>query len=146
MIEIKIRLAVPDDCKQMFEWRNAEETRQYFMDPNPLLWENHRTWFQSVLSDKNRHLLIGEEDKQPIGVLRYDVEESKAYIDMYLRPGMSGKKRGTALFIAGNKWVKENVPAVQQIQANVIPQNIACIRALIKADFKEEYYVLKHYI
>jgi UDP-2,4-diacetamido-2,4,6-trideoxy-beta-L-altropyranose hydrolase len=143
-IEIRLRPANLEDCKNLFQWRNAEETRTFFFDSFPIPWENHHKWLENILIDENRFLLIGEGDGHPVGVLRYDIKDNSAECSVYLVPEMSGKGLGTALLKVGSEWVKKEFPDIKEIKAIIFPQNQSSLRAFTKAGYGEYYYVLKY--
>ena len=57
-IEIRLRPANLEDCKNLFQWRNAEETRTFFFDSFPIPWENHHKWLENILIDEWGHLKL----------------------------------------------------------------------------------------
>lgn len=138
MKSISLRKASLDDCEEIFKWRNAEETRKYFHDAKPIEWERHVEWFHNILNNGNRHLLLGEEAGNVFGVLRYDVFDATANVSVYLVPGMYGKGRGTSMLNEGTKWIKENLPFVNKIVAEILSENQASRKAFMKAGFVEE--------
>jgi RimJ/RimL family protein N-acetyltransferase len=119
----------------VFEWRNAPETRKYFFNPGPLLKEGHINWFKQSLQMSSRCLLIAEYDQKPIGVLRYDIYDTEAEIDIYIQPGLSGKGFGTRILQAGHEWIKEFFPRIVKLQAKILPENKASIRIFEKTGF-----------
>lgn len=136
-----MRLANLDDAKILFDWQSHPKTREYFFDPTPPTWEEHWSWLLATLSSKNRFLLIAEE-RGPIGVLRYDLQNDlTAAVDIYLKPGLYGKGLGTQVLKAGNQWIKHQLPNIQKLIAKVIPTNVASSKAFQKAGFSLNYFV-----
>lgn len=134
--EVFLRKATAVDCQQVYEWRNAPETRKYFNNPTPISWEDHLQWFQQLLRRTDRILLVGHIDSNPIGVLRYDLRGCEAEVSVYLVPGKTGRGLGPALLRAGNRYMQTQQPGVNKIVAEVLPQNKASIRAFEKAHFR----------
>lgn len=135
MDEISLRKATLADADIMFAWRNAPETRKYFFDPRPIDKFKHIDWLSNSLTMTTRYLLIAEINQKPIGVLRYDLIDSTAEIDIYLNPELSGKGFGTLILKAGVAWAKANYLPAKTLKAKVIADNIGSRRAFEKAGF-----------
>lgn len=143
MNEITLRKATIDDMELTFNWRNAPENRYYCIASSDLIdITTHTNWFNKILVDKNRYLLIAEINKNPIGVLRYDIINNSAEISIHLKPGTSGKGIGTALIVKGSAWLKDTVPSVKHIIANILPENIPSQKAFAKAGFRTHHLCL----
>lgn len=144
IMEITLRAATINDASNLFEWRNAIETRRYSSNPNPIEIENHLRWLQHSLTLPNRRLLIAEHQNKPIGVLRFDIDSlDQAEISIYLVPGLAGKGWGTKILESGTEWVKDNLPQVKNLVAKILMENIGSQRAFEKAGFDLSAYVYK---
>ncbi|MHB1291236.1 MAG: GNAT family N-acetyltransferase [Sulfuricella sp.] len=146
MSEIVLRRATASDECNIFEWRNAAETRRYAFNPDAVAWEDHVRWFKDTLARTDRHLLIGELDSQPIGVLRYDVVNEVAEVSIYLVPGCGGRGLGTALLKEGNAWVARHLPQVTTLNAKILPDNVASRKSFAKAGYVESIGIFKYHI
>lgn len=135
MTRIKLRRALSTDADMVFHWRNAFETRKYCFDPHPLIHDHHIEWFEESLKIPSRCLLIAELEFNPIGVLRYDINDSRAEVAIFLKPGLTGQGLGTKILLRGTDWMKINFPQLQTLQAKVMANNIASARAFKKAGF-----------
>jgi RimJ/RimL family protein N-acetyltransferase len=134
---IRMRRAAPGDSDAILEWRNAESTRRHSFDSKPIDAERHRDWYKTAITDSNRALLIGELEGKPVGVVRYEFDEPKARISVYLVPGQSGRGLGPALLEAGCDWLVANVPTVRTVEADVLAENVASKNAFRDAGFRE---------
>ena len=146
MSEIILRRATANDECSIFEWRNAAETRRYAFNPDVVAWKDHVRWFRDSLARTDRHLLIGELDNQPIGVLRYDVVNEVAEVSIYLVPGCGGRGLGTALLKEGTAWAARHLPQVTTLSARILPDNIASRKSFAKAGYVESSGVFKYHI
>lgn len=146
MNKIILRRATASDECNVFEWRNAPETRRYAFNPDAMAWEGHVRWFRDLLARTDRHLLIGELDNRPIGVLRYDVVNEVAEVSIYLVPGCGGQGLGTALLKEGNVWMARHLPQVTTLCAKILPDNIASRKSFAKAGYVESIGVFKYHI
>lgn len=71
---MRLRPATIYDSKQYFHWVNEPEVRQNSRDSRPISWDEHSQWFQKKLSDDNCHLYFFLVDDQPIGQVRFELE------------------------------------------------------------------------
>ena len=122
---IDIKEATQNDSKSLFEWRNNPKIRNVSKKSDPILWEEHQKWFDAVLDDGNRHLLIGSINNQPIGVVRFDIENDVTEVSIYLVPNGRSVGQGKNLLSASERWLKINCPKVLRINASVLAENEA---------------------
>ena len=134
---IALRPAVWEDCDAVHQWRNAEETRRYIFDPEPIPLDAHRRWFRAALDNHERILLIGKIGEIPIGVVRYDLAGDEALISVYLVPGMQGQGLGPRLIDSGSDWLKQNYRGVRRIKAEIMRENRSSIKAFELAGYSE---------
>lgn len=135
---IRLRTVHPEDCRNIFEWRNHIDTRKHCFDSTPLVWDEHEQWFSTLLSSSNNMiLLIGEDKNGPVGVLRYDFRNNEACVSIYLVPGFLGMGIGNQMLKLGTKWIRENHPEVKNIIAEIKHQNIVSENTFKKAGFKK---------
>lgn len=135
---VSLRRALMADAENLYEWRNAPQTRKHFFDSKPFSWDEHHQWLTQMLARDNCHLLIAHVGETPIGSLRYDVRDAIAEVSVYLKPGLTGKGLGVALLKAGNDWVASHL-SVNRVLAKIIPANVISQKAFSKAGFVEVY-------
>lgn len=133
--DLLIRPVLPEESVALYRWRNDEQVRQFSHDSREIAWDDHCRWFAAVLQNPARHLLIGEMDGDPVGVLRYDVEGMQALVSVYLVPGLGGQGYGTRLLQAGSGWLARHCPGVRRILAEILSDNPASLRAFEKAGY-----------
>jgi UDP-2,4-diacetamido-2,4,6-trideoxy-beta-L-altropyranose hydrolase len=138
-VKIILRIANEKDCKNVYDWRNAEETRQFSGDNSSIPFEKHEIWFRDLLSANDKALLIGEIDGCPVGVLRYDQYGSRAKVSIYLVPGNKGQGLGTTLLNCGTAWIQKYWPGLRLIEASVKLANEASIQTFKNAGFHCQY-------
>lgn len=135
---IALRPAQFSDCESLHRWRNAEDVRRHSHRTDPIPLQQHRQWLSEVLRDPARLLLIGERDHQPIGVLRYDCEESRCAVSIYLVPGHYGYGYGPRLLRAGHEWLQRHRPEIKRVHAEVLAANRASINAFLQAGYRRQ--------
>jgi len=138
---IVLRKGTLNDAGMMLDWRNSEEVRHCSLNKKIISAEEHINWLTKVLNDNKIFLLIAECDSKPIGVLRYDVIDSTALVSIYLRPGESSKGLGSSILQFGANWLQQNISNIDRIEAKIISDNIASIKAFEKAGFESEYAI-----
>jgi len=133
---ILLRHAVLEDCELLFSWRNHPSTRRFFFDSNELNFSMHQVWFKKSIQSSACELLIGHVDGYDIGVLRFDYEENKAMVSIYLDPVLQGNGYGEKLLRSGIEWIGSQRQFISVLIAHVIEQNIQSKRVFISAGFK----------
>ncbi len=137
--EVRLRRAGADDMRNVYEWRNDESTRRHSHSSSAIPYDDHQRWFQRVLADPQRALLIAEDQGRPVGVLRYDVQQDGALVSIYLVPGCGGAGYGPAILGAGSRWLAAEYPEVRTVVGEVLEANVASHRA-----FREAGYAFKN--
>ncbi len=142
--KIAVRRAEESDCDKIHAWRNAGITRFFSFSRAEISLVEHQQWFRKVLDDDRCVLLVGEQNGQPVGVLRYDFHSDvKALVSVYLVPDCHGQGLGSSLIRVGSDWIRLHYPLCQTIQAEVLKENAAGRKAFLAAGFGEYYGVFQ---
>lgn len=120
---ISMRLAVADDSVALFEWRNHPRIRQVSRSTALIAFDDHQRWLQATLVNPNRVLLIGMQDQLPIGVVRFDINETDAEVSIYLVPEIQKTGLGTQLLHSAELWLTQHRPEIEHIVAVVLGNN-----------------------
>ena len=136
---ICLRLAGLQDCRDIYEWRNAAENRQHSFDSGVFAFADHEAWYKATLSRSDRVLLIGEAHNSPVGVLRYDLKGQCANVSVYLVPGKHCQGLGSKLLHSGSEWLRKNHPEVREVLADIQIANQASQAAFSQAGY-EPYF------
>lgn len=134
--DVKLRPAMKSDEQVLLDWRNHPDVRRYSTDAAEIGREEHSHWFCRVLADRNRQMLIGEDNGGPLGVLRYDFEGRAATVSIYLVPNRLGQGAGSRLLAAGERWVAAEHPELSEIRARARPANHASVRLFADAGYR----------
>lgn len=132
---VTIRFAKDDDSEQIFGWRNSAAVRDSSLNSAPIDWTTHREWFDSVLADADRLMLIGESKGQSVGVVRFDVSGDTASLSIYLVPDQMNRGLGTELLFAAEQWLKDARPDLYFLRAEVLAVNKKSHRLFIEAGY-----------
>jgi RimJ/RimL family protein N-acetyltransferase len=135
-LRLVLRHATLDDARSLFAWRDDPRTRAYALDSRPLDWDAHRQWLSDRLADPQCELLIGFDDRGPVGVLRFDVNGDSAAVSIYLVPERHGAGLGAPLLRAGERWLQDGRPGVSDLRATILEDNRASLRAFAEAGFQ----------
>jgi UDP-2,4-diacetamido-2,4,6-trideoxy-beta-L-altropyranose hydrolase len=134
---LSVRLATAQDSPFVHAGRNAEAVRRVSRSHAPIDAAAHQRWFEAVLADPQRVLLIGSLGDEPVGVLRWDLTEGggEAEVSLYLAPGHSGQGLGPELLAAGEAWLRRTHPSVRALHAEVLAGNAASIHLFEQAGY-----------
>jgi UDP-2,4-diacetamido-2,4,6-trideoxy-beta-L-altropyranose hydrolase len=122
---ISIKRADLDDSENIFKWRNNNKIRDVSINSAPISWEEHQRWFDGVLTDKNRELVIGATENKTVGVVRFDIENDVAEVSIYLVPEGRFAGQGRNLLMNAERWLNINRPEIKCIHASVLAENDA---------------------
>lgn len=136
---LKIRSVTDEDCRLLWEWVNGTNVRSSAFQSDPIVWEDHVSWFRTKRSDPNCHIYVLLDQKNtPIGQVRFDLQtDSSALIDISIDRQYCGRGYGgEALTLSCKQFFRETkIPkAIAAIKLN----NYASLRAFEKAGFQKE--------
>jgi UDP-2,4-diacetamido-2,4,6-trideoxy-beta-L-altropyranose hydrolase len=134
---LQVRRATPDDAQLLFEGRNAEAVRRWSLDTHAIDWQRHQAWLAASLNNPQRLLLITEADDGPVGMLRYDLDGTRAEVSIYLFEGRFGLGWGRALLARGEAFVTAHWPQLEVITAQVLPANQPSLKVFCEAGFTQ---------
>jgi UDP-2,4-diacetamido-2,4,6-trideoxy-beta-L-altropyranose hydrolase len=134
-----VRAATVADTRLVFGWRNAASTRKYFFDPRPLTYSAHREWFRRSIAMPDRKLLMGMQNRTPVGVLRYDLHGRHAKVSIFLDPARTGEGLGASLLASGREWLEQTHPEVDLLQAEIHVENRASRKGFASAGFRARF-------
>lgn len=140
---IEVRMANADDSAKLFEWRNHPSIRSVSRNTEPITWEEHQKWFSSVMDSKDRVLLIGQNDKASVGVVRFDKQDEDAEVSIYLVPDANNSGQGRNLLLSAEQWIKEKRPDIKCIRASILGSNKNSQRLFLGTDYQVD---VTHYM
>lgn len=133
---VSLRTAQAEDCDDLYAWRNEPSVCEQSHDADPIPYDAHCHWFEHGLNDPDRLLLIAEHRGEPVGVLRYQIEDAVAVVSIYLVPGASGQGFGGEILRRGHDWLRRWRPGQSlRLRAEILPGNLASRRAFAEAGF-----------
>jgi len=120
---IDIRIAKQDDSERLLVWRNHPAIREVSRNADVINSDEHYRWFNALLNDPNKVLLIGQLHGVPVGVIRFDIHDDQAEISIYLVPDAKGSCRGRDLLQSAEMWFAQNYKGVNMLHAHVLGAN-----------------------
>jgi len=99
-LDIGFRDAREDDCELLWLWRNDPFTRRASRSRDAIPWCDHVRWYEAALSNPDVQLRIAEDDKFPVGMIRFDpsADDSGTYeVNINVGPGSRGRGVGRAV-------------------------------------------------
>ena len=132
---MKVRLATLDDSKHIYEWRNDQVTRSMATHTGIVEWTEHTEWYNAALLDSLKVIIVGEDDKGKIGMVRFDYndERTEAIININLNPIRRGQKLSSSLLNDSICFAK--LPNDIRLIAQIKHQNTVSIKCFCKCGF-----------
>jgi RimJ/RimL family protein N-acetyltransferase len=98
-------------------------------------WAEHAEWYKSALLNPNKLIIIGEDDKGKIGMVRFDYndERTQAEISINLNPIRRGQKLSSSLLSESIFFAK--LPNNIRLIAQIKHQNTVSIKCFNKCGF-----------
>ena len=105
--KIKLRPATYEDIKNVLSWRNEPTTIINMKTKRFLDFKEHEPWFKKSINDPNCVFLIIEVDHEPIGQLRYNLENNMAKVSINITAKWHGKGVASKAFRLGSAYIKK---------------------------------------
>lgn len=135
MNRIIIKAATPDDCGDLFAWRNDLLTRQVSKNSGPVDWETHVAWFAAALASPDRSIYIGYSESKKIGSIRFDrTHDSRdaLLVSIMIAPAERGRGYGKALLRSGIATLPDAT-----LKAEIATENLASQRIFKACGFEQ---------
>ncbi len=132
-----IRKANDDDSRDIFDWRNDELTRQMSHTSDFVDWNGHSGWFAASLANKNRLIVMGEDEStnEKVAMVRFDVEDDRALISINLSPKMRGKRKAKGCLSDAISFFQKYFSDVRFIDAEIKSINIPSQKSFMGVGF-----------
>lgn len=131
---VTLRPATPEDCRQVWLWRNDPDTRRASFDSAPIPWAAHEAWFRRSLEQEDRQLWVVLAEGAACGMARLDTSGREAEVSINLAPEWRRRGVGPAALLALAD-VAFRIRGIERLVASVKPDNQASLSAFRKAGF-----------
>ncbi|WP_084696246.1 UDP-2,4-diacetamido-2,4,6-trideoxy-beta-L-altropyranose hydrolase [Salisaeta longa] len=131
---LTLRPVEDSDCRRLWEWANDPEVRRQSYNTGEIPWEDHKEWFRRKRASDDCTIYIAEFGGDPVGQIRFDVEDERSVVDVHVDPDQHGKGFGTKIIKEGTgKFL--DLSDLNQVHAYIKIDNIASCRAFEKAGY-----------
>lgn len=143
--KLVVREATLEDRKALLEWHNDPLTQKMFRKNHFVDWDEHCSWFEKLLQDRNRILCVGLIDSQKIGNVRFDLRANGVHeVSINLNPKFRGKGYSSQILKESIDYLSK-IRFVKKLFALVKKINIPSQKVFEKAGFifvkdPEHYY------
>lgn len=131
---VALRPAGAGDCRQVWCWRNDEDTRRASFHSSPVHFETHERWFLESLRSRCRKIYIVTVGDRPSGVARLDVTGAEATVSIHLAPEWRGRGVGPRALQA-LEAVAFGPLGLVRLVARIKADNTASVTAFGRAGF-----------
>ena len=137
-LSLDCRDAALEDGADLLAWRTDERNWQHNWDASakPTL-EAHMAWLGQKLADPACVFRIVESRGEPVGVVRFDLDEAgrAAALSIYLVPQWQGRRMGLPVYLAAERALRLSHPGVRRIESRIHGENAASRRLHADAGF-----------
>jgi UDP-2,4-diacetamido-2,4,6-trideoxy-beta-L-altropyranose hydrolase len=132
------RDAALEDGADLLAWRTDDRNWRHNWDASakPTL-EAHMAWLSQKLADPDCVLRIVTRGADPVGVVRFDLDEAgrAAALSIYLVPEWQGRRMGLPVYLAAERALRLSHPGVRRIDSRIHCENAASRRLHADAGF-----------
>ena len=118
-----------------FKWRNDPDVIKNSLSSNAISERKHTAWFYKRLNSKNSKLYLLEFAGEPIGQIRFDMEDAIANITYSIDTNFRSLGFGYYLLKEGVKYLRREINQPLTICGIVKENNIPSKRIFSKAGF-----------
>ncbi|WP_339784452.1 MAG: UDP-2,4-diacetamido-2,4,6-trideoxy-beta-L-altropyranose hydrolase [Imperialibacter sp.] len=136
---VSLRQAGQVDDKLTYRWGNDRLVRKYSFTKNHIPFEEHKKWFKEKITSPACIYLIAEFQQEPVGSVRFDLNEGNVAVISYLIDShFHGKGLGLAVLRSAIKHLAQNFSELSAIIGYVMKENLASLVIFRKLGFNEE--------
>lgn len=133
-----VRRAQADDSRDLWLWRNDDETRRNSKSTDPVPWADHQRWFAGVLGDDARRIYIALLGDDKIGTARFEAMDGAPghwLVSIALAPDARGRGLGGRLLATACAQIAVDCD-VCALDAEIRYENIASQRIFAACGFE----------
>jgi len=122
----EVARATAPDSDLLLSWRNDPETRRRSLSPAEVPPAEHGAWFDRVLADPDRELLLVRHGGTPVGTVRFDRDAgTDREVSITLAPQQRGRGRSATVLACGEEFLAAELGAGCRVTARVKVDNAA---------------------
>lgn len=132
---VTLRAATQNDRKDIWHWRNCPQARKNSFNSKPVLWREHKKWFDSKFRSRKVKIYIAEQGTRKVGVIRFEGKRKLSTVSINLNPAFFGRGLGSKIIKIGTiKFLSERL-GIAKVMAEIISDNMASQKAFEKAGY-----------
>jgi spore coat polysaccharide biosynthesis predicted glycosyltransferase SpsG len=136
---VDVRLATAEDADVLRRWRDDPATRAASHSTAAVDPDVHQSWLAGVLVDRDRHLLVGSDDRGDVGTVRWDrVDDGEWEVNITVAPGRRGEGLAGRLLAGAEAWLAGREPATTTMLAAIRAENAPSLRLFRSARYLPE--------
>lgn len=142
----RLRPMQEQDLERVLAWRNHPEVRSHMYTQRLISLEEHRGWFERASQAPQRHLLIYEQDGEPLGFVNLNVVDTsagRAEWGFYLAPDAhrgSGQGLGQSILTYAFTTLR-----LYKLCGEVLADNARSLRFHERLGFTREAHLRDHH-
>jgi RimJ/RimL family protein N-acetyltransferase len=146
---VRLRALEREDLPLTHEWAN--DPRLAFIDANhfPVSMAQEESWFDEVMQNKNRNVLIVEflEDQAPVGFIYFDTDyvHRSANISINISPDFQGRGMGTDALLTAIHHAFAFM-GLNRLGATIFLNNDKSLKLFERCGFRREGVLRQSYI
>lgn len=130
------RPATYADAAMLLGWRNDPETQRWSRKREAVPAQEHADWLQQSLDSGERMLLVMEDDRGPVGTVRWDLESAGWEVSITLAPDRRGAGLAGPVLTAGERALRTSAGPGVTVRAVVHRDNAASARLFAGAGYR----------
>lgn len=134
-----LREATKDDVDLLFKWTNDPAVRKNSFSSEKITYEEHTSWYRSLLENKNCKQYIYMCGDCPIGQIRIVQKEKNAEISYSICTEKRSQGYGAKMLELVKNQVFKDFPMVDKLTGLVKTDNLASKKAFENAGYEEKY-------
>lgn len=136
-MNIQIRKMEEKDIPQIYEYIHKKYVHEYYPMEKQQQWESHSMWYHFVLHSNSYFFYILELEEEFIGTIRYEREEEKALVSIFVREEYRGKGYGKFALEESMKKVFQ-ATNIEEMEAIILEENEVSRNLFVNCGFVEE--------
>lgn len=139
-MKLFLRPVEQKDMDLLYSWANDHTVRENAFHTEPIPYEDHKKWFNSLMDDHDQKQFIFMQDEEPVGQARITICGETAEIGYSVAPEKRGSGLGKELIRLIIEAIRTDCPSVTRLTAKVKPSNTASAQCFRKNHFCETYH------
>ena len=141
-MDIKLRKMEERDIPTIYQYIHKKYVKKYYEKEEEKQWQAHRNWYCFVLNSNSYFFYIIEREQEFIGTVRYELEEEKAIVSIYIREEYRNQGYAKLALLESVSCLLKEVE-VEGIFAHILQENECSQQVFLHCGFqkyKKEVY------